>query len=89
MLLAALSAWFSPGVSDRAQAHLQALFVPVSKPIYALGNFVRDKTVPKRVRDDGSPDHARDSKEIIQENLDLRMQIATLRADLASYLLTG
>src|SRR5689334_15622562 len=82
MMLATLSAWFSPGVSDRAQANLQTLFKPVSKPVYAFANFVHDRTVPKHVKDDGSPDHARDAKEIIQENLDLRMQLSVLRADL-------
>jgi cell shape-determining protein MreC len=81
MLLAALSAWFSPSVSDRAQAQLQVLFVPVSKPIYAFASWVHDRASPRRARDDSSPDHPRDATVIIQENNDLRQQVELLRAE--------
>src|SRR5438552_17159739 len=82
MLLAALSATFSPRVSDRAQAHLQKLFHPVANPVYATAQWFYEKMAPKKPRDDASPDHPRDLKEVYQENADLRMQVQILRADI-------
>jgi cell shape-determining protein MreC len=82
MLLAALSAVFSPRVSERAQAHLQGLFYPVSKPAYAVSDWVHERTIPRKTRDDGSPEHPRDLAEVYQENTDLRMQVKILQADL-------
>src|SRR4051794_12091086 len=82
MLLAALSAWFSPGVSSRAQAQLQRLFVPVSKPMYAIADWLHDKATSKRPRDQSSPEHPRDLSDVYHENMDLREQVALLRADL-------
>jgi cell shape-determining protein MreC len=81
MLLAALSAIFSPRVSDRAQANLQGLFYPISKPVYAVSQWVHEKAVPQKTLDGTSPDHPRDPKDVYAENTDLRTQVESLRAD--------
>ncbi len=83
MLLAALSAFFfPPRVSQTAQGQLQKLFHPISTPIYSLASWSYDKAVPKKVRDDTSPDHPREASDLIRENADLRSQIQYLNSEL-------
>jgi cell shape-determining protein MreC len=83
MFLAALAVFVLPTwVSRPAQAHLQFLFTPIAKPTRALAGFVYAKVSPPRAHDDGSPNQPRSPQELLQENLDLRMQLATITAQL-------
>jgi rod shape-determining protein MreC len=84
MLLAALAAFVIPQrISSPAQAQLQVLFSPISRPIYSIAGWVHDRAVPKpQPRDDGSTDHLRTADELILENRDLRQQNLMLAGQL-------
>jgi cell shape-determining protein MreC len=84
MLLAALAAFVIPQrISSPAQAQLQVLFSPISRPIYSLAGWVHDRAAPApRPRDEGSQDHPRTVDELIRENNDLRQQNLTLSGQL-------
>ena len=82
MSLAALSAAFSPRVSEKAQGQLQTLFIPVARPMYAFGGWSHERLSPPKLRDDGSPHQPRDVREVVRENADLRTQILTVTAEL-------
>jgi hypothetical protein len=82
MLLAVVLAFFSPRVSERAQAQLQTLFVPIARPIHSMAGWSHDKVAPTTIRDDASPHQPRDLGEVLRENSDLRMQILTLNGEL-------
>jgi len=83
MFLAALAAFVLPTwVSRPAQAHLQFLFTPIAKPTRALAGWIHGKFAPQRAHDDGSLNQPRSPDEILRENLDLRMQLATITAQL-------
>lgn len=83
MLAAALAAFVvPPRVSAPAQAHLQVLFVPVARPIYALSGWTHDRVVKDPIRDDGSPSAPRDVREIVRENNELREQLLTITREL-------
>src|SRR2546429_871853 len=83
MLAAALAAFVvPPRLSAPAQAHLQVLFIPVAKPIYALGGWTHDRVVQQPIRDDASPSAPRDVREIVRENTELREQLVTVTHEL-------
>ncbi len=83
MFVAALCVFVIPTrISGAVQGHLQFVFKPIATPIHALAGWTHDKMVPKVVKDEDSPDHPRTPAELIRENDDLRMQVATLTSQL-------
>jgi hypothetical protein len=83
MFVAALCVFVIPArISGVAQGQLQFLFIPVAKPVHALAGWAHDRMAPKTVKDEESPDHPRTPAELIRENDDLRMQVATLTSQL-------
>jgi hypothetical protein len=84
MLLAALAAFVIPQrISAPAQAQLQVLFSPISRPIYSIAGWVHDRSAPQpSPRAEGSPDEPRSIDELIRENNDLRQQNLMLAGQL-------
>jgi cell shape-determining protein MreC len=83
MLLALLSAFvFSPTATDRVKGRVTNVFSPVSYPSNQIAGWTKDKLFGKRLRDDGSPHNARNTQQLLEENMQLRIALGNLKGQL-------
>src|SRR5262245_14612482 len=83
MLLALLSAFvFSPKATDRVKGRVSNVFAPVAWPTNHLVAWGKQKIFGRYLRDDGSPHHARNTAELIDENRELRIALGNLKGQL-------
>jgi hypothetical protein len=79
MALSFLSAFvISPSITDRGRSQIQNLFAPVSYPARRFASAMHDRFAPEAPRDNGSPNHPRDTAELIEENTRLRVLVDNL-----------
>ncbi|HMB95085.1 MAG TPA: rod shape-determining protein MreC, partial [Tepidisphaeraceae bacterium] len=72
----------APAATDRLRAQVQNIFAPVALPVNRIAALMSARFSHSLPRDDGSPKIPRTSAEIIVENQQLRVQIASLQGQL-------
>lgn len=83
MCLSFVSALFLPAKStDRVRSSVANIFLPASWPVRKVTALVHDKLVPRRIRDEGSPNQPRLPAEVYAENQQLRTLAASLKGQL-------
>jgi cell shape-determining protein MreC len=83
LLLSGLSAFVIPRqVTDPVRAQVQNVFAPVAWPVRQLASSVKDRFEGEKI-DEGSPTtQPRSNGQILLENEDLRLEVASLQAQL-------
>src|SRR5262245_51396036 len=82
MAVSLLCTFIAPRIHVRPQANVQALFSPVSAPARRIAAWAHDKLTKSEVKDDASPEHPRSVADVRKENLDLRVALANVTAQL-------
>lgn len=85
LLLSAISALFVPQrFTSPLRALFQNIFAPVSYPVRAVASGIASRVSDQHPVDDGADDpaHPRSADQLIQENTDLRMSVASLSKQL-------
>ena len=82
MVLSLLCTFIAPKIHTRPQANVQAIFAPVSAPTRRLAAWAHDRWSPPEVKDDASPANPRSISEVQKENIELRVALANVTAQL-------
>jgi cell shape-determining protein MreC len=82
MVLSLLCTFIAPKIHSRPQANVQAIFAPVSVPARRIAGWAHDRWTSSAVKDDASPANPRSLAEVQRENLDLRVALANVTAQL-------
>jgi cell shape-determining protein MreC len=82
MVLSLLCTFIAPKIHSRPQANVQAIFAPISVPARRLAAWAHDRWTSSEAKDDASPANPRSLAEVQRENLDLRVALANVTAQL-------
>src|SRR6478735_10015934 len=82
MVLSVLCTFIAPKIHSRPQANVQAIFAPISAPTRRVAAWAHGKWAASDVKDDASPGNPRSLSEVQKENLELRVALANVTAQL-------
>jgi cell shape-determining protein MreC len=82
MVLSVLCTFIAPKINSRPQANVQAIFAPVSAPTRRIAAWAHDRWSASDVKDDASPGNPRSLADVQKENLELRVALANVTAQL-------